>query len=230
MDRPERALVVTPHPDDAEGGCGGTIGRWVREGTRVAVVLCTNGDKGTEDREMSPERLAATRETEQADASRTLGVEEVIYLRNPDGGLEDTYEFRGQLVRALRSFKPDVVLCPDPHRRTFYLHRDHRICGMVTLDAVFPYARDHLHYPEHSREGLETHKVGDVLLWATEEPDTWIDVTETVDLKIESLTKHASQISSAREVDEWVKNDARAMGKMAEMEYAEAFRRIAIRR
>ena len=230
MERPERAMVITPHPDDAEGGCGGTIGRWIREGTRVAIVLCTNGDKGTEDRRMTPERLAGIREVEQAEAAKALGVEEVIYLRHRDGGLEDSTEFRGQLVRALRSFKPDAVLCPDPYRRNFYLHRDHRICGMVTLDAVFPYARDHLHYPEHISEGLETHKVGDVLLWATEEPDTWIDITDTIDLKVASLMKHASQVSGPRDVDEWLRGRAREMGNRADVEYAEAFRRIEIRR
>ena len=234
LDRPERAMVVTPHPDDAEIGCGGTVAQWIGEGTEVTYVLCTNGDKGSGDLEMTSERLAAIREKEQGEAARVLGVKELIYLRHPDGGLEDSAEFRGQLVRAIRMHRPDTVFCPDPYRRGFYLHRDHRICGQVTLDAVFPYARDHLHFPEHLRaDGLAPHKVGEVLLWGTEEPDAFVDITYTIELKIAALLEHVSQVSGAgsdRDVDEFVKANASRMGQRAELPYAEAFRRIQFRR
>ena len=183
FDRPERAMLVIPHPDDAEGGVGGTVAKWVAEGTEVVFVLCTNGDKGTSDPEMTTEKLGAIREKEQAAAAECLGVKEVIYLRYGDGELDDTAKFRGELVRAIRKHRPDVVFCTDPFRQTFYLHRDHRISGQVTLDAVFPYARDFLHYNEHIQEGLETHKVGDILMWGTEHPDTFIDITDTIDNK-----------------------------------------------
>jgi LmbE family N-acetylglucosaminyl deacetylase len=182
---------------------------------------------------MTPEKLAAIREKEQSQAAATLGIKEVIFLGYPDGGLEDTSVFRGQLVRAIRMHRPDVVFCTDPFRRTFYLHRDHRLSGQVTLDAVFPYARDHLHYPEHIREeGLQTHKVADVLMWGTEEPDTFFDISGTIDLKIESLKKHASQVSGdgSRDVGEFVKANAQRVGQRAQMDYAEGFRRIEFRR
>lgn len=231
IDRPEKAMVVIPHPDDAEGGCGGTVGKWIKEGTEVVYVLCTNGDKGTSDPDMTSDRLAAIREVEQADAAETLGVKEVIYLRYPDGALEDTAEFRGQIVHAVRKHRPDVVFCTDPHRRTFYLHRDHRMSGQVTLDAVFPYARDILHYPEHREEGLEPHKVGDLMLWGTEDPDEFIDITDTIDLKIEALKKHVSQVSGGgRDVADFVKARAQTIGQRAEVPYAEGFRRIQFRR
>ena len=232
MDRPDKAMVVTPHPDDAEIGCGGTIAGWIAQGTEVVYVLCTNGDKGTGDPHMTSERLAEIREVEQADAATELGVKEVIYLRHPDGELEDTKEYRGEVVRAIRQHKPDVVLCPDPFRRGFYLHRDHRICGQVTIDATYPYARDHLHYPEHAQEGLETHKVGDILMWGTEEPDTFLDITDTIEQKISSLKKHASQVSSddGQDVGDFVKANGQRVGQRADMPYAEAFRRIQIRR
>ena len=233
MDRPETALVVTPHPDDAEIGCGGTVAKWIAEGTKVYYVLCTNGDKGTSDPDLTSERLAQIREREQAEAADVLGISEVVYLRYPDGALEDTAEFRGRLVHAIRKFKPDAVFATDPHRRGFYLHRDHRMCGMVTMDAVFPYARDRLHYPEHiERDGLDTHKVGDVLFWGTEEPDTFVDISDTIELKIASLKKHASQVSSDDGVDvgEFVRANARRIGQRADMPYAESFRRIHIRR
>ena len=227
-------MVVTPHPDDAEIGCGGTVAKWIGEGTRAVYVLCTNGDKGTGDRGMTSERLAALREEEQAQAAAALGVKEVVYLRHPDGGLEDTAEFREQLVRAIRAHRPDTVFCPDPFRQSFYLHRDHRMCGQVTLDAVFPFARDHLHFPEHLRaDGLEPHKVGEILMWGTESPDTFVDIAETIDLKIAALLKHATQVAGAgsdRDVEEFVKANASRMGQRAEMPYAEAFRAIQYRR
>ena len=231
IDRPDRAMVVTPHPDDAEIGCGGAVAQWIREGTRVVYVLCTNGDKGSGDPDMTSERLAEIREREQGEAAALLGVEEVIYLRYPDGGLEDTSEFREHLVRAIRKHRPQVVLCPDPHRTTFYLHRDHRICGQVTMDAVFPYARDRLHYPEHEREGLAPHKVGEVLFWGTENPDEYIDVTDTIQAKIDALRKHDSQVgdNDPKELDEFIRAHARRTGERADVPYAESFRRIQIR-
>ena len=230
FDRPERAMLVIPHPDDAEGGVGGTVAKWVSEGTEVVFVLCTNGDKGTSDPEMTTEKLGAIREKEQAAAAECLGVKEVIYLRYGDGELDDTAKFRGELVRAIRKHRPDVVFCTDPFRQTFYLHRDHRISGQVTLDAVFPYARDFLHYNEHIQEGLETHKVGDILMWGTEHPDTFIDITDTIDNKINALKKHASQVAgSGRDVDRFVKVNAQNQGQMANMPYAEGFKRIRFR-
>ena len=230
FDRPERAMLVIPHPDDAEGGVGGTVAKWVAEGTEVVFVLCTNGDKGTSDPEMTTEKLGAIREKEQAAAAECLGVKEVIYLRYGDGELDDTAKFRGELVRAIRKHRPDVVFCTDPFRQTFYLHRDHRISGQVTLDAVFPYARDFLHYNEHIQEGLETHKVGDILMWGTEHPDTFIDITDTIDHKINALKKHASQVAgSGRDVDRFVKVNAQNQGQMANMPYAEGFKRIRFR-
>ena len=223
-------MLVIPHPDDAEGGVGGTVAKWVAEGTEVVFVLCTNGDKGTSDPEMTAEKLGAIREKEQAAAAECLGVKEVIYLRYGDGELDDTAKFRGELVRAIRKHRPDVVFCTDPFRQTFYLHRDHRISGQVTLDAVFPYARDFLHYNEHIQEGLETHKVGDILMWGTEHPDTFIDITDTIDNKINALKKHASQVAgSGRDVDRFVKVNAQNQGQMANMPYAEGFKRIRFR-
>ena len=231
VDRPDRAMVVTPHPDDAEIGCGGTIARWIKEGTEVYYVLCTNGDKGTSDPDMTSERLAVIREEEQAEAARLLGVKQVLYFRYPDGELEDTSEFRGLLVKAIRTHRPEMVFCPDPFRRSFYLHRDHRMCGQVTLDAVFPYARDRLHYPGHAKEGLEPYKVRDVMFWGTEEPDAFVDITDTIQAKIDSLKKHASQVgdNDPKEIDDFIRDNARRVGERAEFHYAEAFRRIEIR-
>ena len=145
-------LVVTAHPDDAEFGVAGTVARWTQEGKQVAYVVCTNGDKGTSDRSLKPKQLAAIRKREQEAAAKVLGVREVRFLGYPDQELEDTSEFRKQIVRMIRIYRPRIVVTSDPYRRYLW-HRDHRIAGQVTLDAVFPYSRDHLAYPDLLEEG-----------------------------------------------------------------------------
>ena len=114
---PQRVLVVTPHPDDAEFWCGGTIAKWISEGATVHYVLCTDGSKGTSDRSVRSEDLVARREREQREAAQVLGVEDVVELHHPDGELEDTRDFRRELVRQIRLVRPDVVWGDHARRR-----------------------------------------------------------------------------------------------------------------
>jgi LmbE family N-acetylglucosaminyl deacetylase len=223
-------LVITPHPDDAESGAGGTIARWAKQGREVVLVVCTNGDKGTSDRRVHPEELVKIREEEQRKAVTVLGIAEVVFLRFPDQGLEDSSVFREQLVRQIRIHRPETVVTVDPYRR-YLRHRDHYICGRVTLDAVFPYARDHLAYPEHLQEGLEPHKVQEIYLWGTEEPDAFLDVSDTFTTKMDALYCHASQMSRPREERE-AETRARyeAFGKNIGARLAEPFKRLEARR
>lgn len=231
IDTPKKAMLVIPHPDDGESGCGGTVAKWIAEGCEVLYVVCTNGNKGTSDPEMTMEKLAAIRHVEQVNAAEKLGVHETVFLDYGDGELEDTRVFRGQIVHELRRFRPDVLLAMDPVHNTSHAHRDHRISGQTALDAAFPYARDTLHYQEHLKEdGLDTHKVGTVLLWGSETPDVAIDIGATLKMKLEALACHASQLSMATtEVEEFVKRWARRSAERAEgtgFEYAETFRKI----
>lgn len=226
---PTRALVISPHPDDAEFGCSGTVAKWTAQGTEVVYVLCTNGDKGSDDPGMTSERLAVVREEEQLKAAGTLGVKEVVFLRHPDGELEDNREFRGELVREIRRHRPEVVLCTEPFRRRGYMHRDHRICGQVTLDASFPYARDRLHFPDHARGALQPHKAATLLMWGTDEPDTFIDIKGTLEIKIKALLCHASQMNPQHDIGKFVREGNRNTGEKAGLKYAEAFRRIDFR-
>ena len=228
---PERALLVTPHPDDAEGGCGGTLARWIAEGAQGFYVLCTNGDKGSSDPETTHQRLAEIREREQQEAADVLGVTDVTFLSHPDGTLEDNREFRMEIVRAIRKYRPDVVMCIDPHRSTSHTHRDHRMSGLVTLEAITPFACGRLYFPELlSEEGLEPHKVEEVYLWGSEAPDTYVDIADTLRLKFEALSKHASQFTNPEGRWERLQNWARRAGETADppMEYAERFRRIKV--
>ncbi len=226
MNETADVLVIFAHPDDAEFSAAGTVAKLTREGQAVVYAACTSGDKGTEDREMEPERLATIREGEQRAAAETLGVREVRFLRYPDQGLEDTPEFRKQIVRLLRTHRPNIVLTSDPNT-PYRDHRDHRIVGRVTMDAVYPYARDHLSYPDLLDEGLEPHKVREVWFWGTSRPDHRIDITATFDLKLAALQCHESQFRSLKEDDlkSWLLGSAGERTQGEAFSLAEAFHR-----
>ena len=222
-------MVVIPHPDDAEISCGGTVAKWVAEGQRVIYVLCTSGDKGSDDPEMTSERLAHIREREQQEAAGILGVERVIFLRHPDCGLEDNSDFRGELVRLIREHRPDAVITADPYRRYLW-HRDHRIAGRVALDAVFPYARDRLCCPEILAEGLLPHKVKEVYLWGSEEPNAFVDISATLQVKLAALRCHVSQVGPylGKGFEDYIQERAAKAGESQGLPLAEAFYRIEI--
>ena len=227
-----RALVVTPHPDDAEGGCGGTMANWVKNaGTEFIVVMCTNGDKGTSDREMKPEELAATRQVEQRNASKVLGVKDVVFLAHPDGRLEDNLEFRGEIVRLIRTYKPDAIFCIDPYRNVSHTHRDHRMSGQVAVDAAFTYAWSYQHFPEQiAGEGLEPHRVTNAYLWGSEAPDVFVDIDGCLELKAESLSKHVSQMRNRTPAERLTRMQSWSSeaGKKVGVSYAEGFRHICL--
>jgi LmbE family N-acetylglucosaminyl deacetylase len=228
MTKPVQMLVVAPHPDDAEFGVAGTVARWTREGKDVVYVVCTNGDKGTSDVNMKPEELAKIREQEQLAAAKVLGVREVVFLRHPDQGIEDTPEFRKELVRLIRKYRPETVVSADPYRKYMW-HRDHRITGQVVLDAIFPYARDYHAYPDLIQEGLLPHKVREVLLWGTEDPNYRSDITNTFDIKLTALRCHKSQVGGfAPALEERLRERAKMMSKGEGYELAESFHRLEI--
>jgi len=225
-----QVMVVTPHADDAEYGVAGTVVRWVNEGKDVIYVVCTNGDKGTSDINMKPEELVKIRQQEQLAAARLLGVREVIFLHHPDQTLEDTPEFRKEIVRLIRMYRPEVVVTADPNRR-YVWHRDHRITGQVTLDAIFPYARDHLAYPDLMEEGLQPHKVKEVLLWAPSGDINYrSDITDTFDIKLAALRCHKSQVgdSLSPDMEKRLRQWAEKMAEGEDFELAEAFHRVEI--
>jgi len=230
MVKQAQVMVVTPHPDDAEFGVAGTVVRWVKEEKDVVYVVCTNGDKGTSDINVKPEDLAKIREQEQLAAAKLLGVREVIFLRHPDQSLEDTPEFRKEIVRLIRMYRPETVVTANPYRRYLW-HRDHRITGQVVLDAVFPYARDHLSYPELLEENLQPHKVNEVLLWASSDDINYrSDVTDTYEIKLKALGCHKSQIGDdfSPEMKERLKEWAQKMAEGEDFELAEAFHRVEV--
>ncbi len=227
-----RVMVVVAHPDDAEFGCGGSVAKWVREGNEVTYVILTNGDKGSNDRAMTADRLAKIREQEQLNAAHTLGVERVRFLGYPDGEVEDTREVRRDVTAEIRRSHPERLVIQNPFRtlNLYASHRDHRIAAGIALDCVYPLARDHLSFPELLAQGLEPHKVREVYLMWWENPEVIVDISDTMDLKLKALACHASQMGDWASVEARVRERAAQAGKARGFAYAETFNRIVIPR
>ena len=227
-DDAKRLMAVSAHPDDMEFGAGATITKWIREGWEGCLVICTDGGKGTSDPDMDPKELIATRTSEAKAAAAALGIHDVVFLGHPDGGLEDTPELCEQVVRQIRRFRPSVIFTFDPYRRS-HNHRDHRNAGQATFDAVYPYARDYHHFPHLAKEeGLQPHIVREIYAWS-DEPDTWVDVADSIDGKVAALREHKSQISDLDGMLERITNRHKEEGEKAGMEFAEGFRRYQFR-
>jgi LmbE family N-acetylglucosaminyl deacetylase len=220
-------MVIVAHPDDAEFGAAGTVAVWTRQGRSVVYVVCTSGDKGSSDPAMSPQRLAAIREEEQCAAARVLGVRQVVFLRQPDQGLEDTPELRKRLVREIRCHRPMAIFTSDPYRRYIW-HRDHRIVGQAVLDAVFPLARDRMAFPDLLDEGLEPHKVRELYFFGAEQVNFRSDISDTFALKLAALRCHASQVRELpmEDPEAWLRQRCRQMAEGEAFELAEAFYRV----
>jgi LmbE family N-acetylglucosaminyl deacetylase len=219
-DERPRVMAIFAHPDDAEFICAGTIARFVASGYRAQYVLATSGDKGSDDPAATPEQLATMREAEQLAAAKILGVEEVTFLRHHDGELEVSLPFRRELALVIRRGRPDVVLTFDPWQR-YQIHPDHRAVGQTALDAVAA-ARDHMYYPDQLTDGLREHRVHNVYCFATDQPNYYVDITTTLDRKIEALLAHTSQIRTEG-LAERIRMRARLVGQEIGVEYAEAF-------
>lgn len=226
---PDSAMGIFAHPDDAEFTVAGTIARWAQAGCRIVYVLCTDGDVGTNDPDLTREQLGALRRQEQWDACSVLGVQDVVFLGYSDGLLQPTLELRRDLVRAIRKHKPEVVLCGDPtaffYGDEYINHPDHRAAAQAALEAVFPAASMRLVFSELAAEGLTPHQVRQVYVWGSAELNAWVDISATLEHKIEALRKHKSQMGDwdpTEMVTRWAKE--RAEGH--QMEYAEAFRRM----
>jgi LmbE family N-acetylglucosaminyl deacetylase len=213
-------MAIFAHPDDAEFICSGTIARLAEAGYRVQYVLATSGDKGSDDPAATPESLAATREAEQRAAAAILGVEEVTFLRHHDGEVEVNIPFRRELALEIRKGRPDLVLTFDPWQR-YQIHPDHRAVGQTALDAVAA-ARDHMYYPEQLAGGLQEHRAHNVLLFGSDEPNFWVDITTTIEKKIAALLAHTSQIRSEG-LAERIRERSRVVGQARGVEFAEAF-------
>lgn len=221
----KRAIVIAAHPDDSEFGAAGTTYLRCQEGWEYYYLICTDGSKGSEDPEMTPEVLVPLRKKEQQAAANVLGVKEVFFLDNVDGELTYGPDLMREVVRLIRRIKPYAVFSHDPNhivRNMFINHPDHRAVGATVLDAVYPMARNRPSYPELLGEGLEPYSVQEIYLWTASETNFDIDITDALEKKFEALACHESQIDDMEGMKErllqfWKGEDGR---------YVERFRRI----
>ncbi|MHB8573944.1 MAG: PIG-L deacetylase family protein [Dehalococcoidia bacterium] len=207
-------MAVAAHPDDIESWCAGTLALAAAAGSAVRLLLVTSGDKGTSDRTVAATSLATQREHEARAAARVLGLREVAFLRYPDGELEDTKALRGDLVLWIRRWRPDVLFTHDPEHGVppYFSHRDHRITGRTTLDAVYPLARDPLSFSEHLADGLTTHAVHEVWLFASSVANSCVDITASFERKLAGRLEHASQTSDPEALRQGWRTRAEAIG------------------
>jgi LmbE family N-acetylglucosaminyl deacetylase len=220
---PRKVIVIAAHPDDPEFGCAATIAKWAAAGHDVTYLLLTSGDKGSREHKTPPGQLAAVREDEQRAAAAELGVKRVLFLRHPDGLLENTMALRREISGYLREHAPDVVVTIDPWRR-YQLHPDHRVAGQAALDAIYA-AREWHVFPEQLVGDRIPCRVRDVYLFWTDKPDYYEDVASSIDRRIEALKRHVSQVGERiDQLPERIREGARNTGKEAGCEYAEAFK------
>jgi len=237
LERPARALAIAAHPDDVEFGCGGTLAKWAAEGTEIFHLICTDGSKGTWDKDQDPQELVLIRREEQRAAARRLGGSgEVVFLGWPDGELESGLRQRVEIASWIRRLRPGVVFAHDPWKR-YRLHPDHRNAGFLATDGIVA-ARDPLFFPEIN---LEPHRPDHLLLWEADEVDHLEDVTSSLETKIAALLEHQSQFHTTMQISdgdpEAAKSERetfwlRITDRLAEagapegIAYAEGFKRI----
>lgn len=221
----DRVLLIAAHPDDPEFGCGGTIAKWAAAGKQITYVLLTSGDKGSKDPHVHPGQLATQREAEQRAAARALGVQQVIFLRHPDGLLENNLDLRRQLAGLIRKHKPHILVAIDPWRR-YQLHPDHRAAGFAALDGFWAAREWHI-FPEQLDADEEPWRIKELYLFWTDYIDYWEDITETIDKRIAALACHVSQVGTDRQkLDERIRERVKKAGEEAGFEYAEGMKRL----
>ena len=224
-------MAIVAHPDDIEFSCAGTLARWASTGARISLVLCTSGDVGIDETGMTRARAREIREAEARAAAQIIGAAEIIFLGEPDGLLVATLELRKKLVREIRRFRPEVVVTGDPTivwaGKDYINHPDHRAAAMAALDATFPAAGQPNLFEELADEGFSAHKPRKVYVTVWEGGDTFVAIDETIQVKLDALRAHVSQMRDwdpEKMIREWAAGAA--AGK--EMEYAEAYRVVTL--
>jgi LmbE family N-acetylglucosaminyl deacetylase len=230
---PKRAMTIQAHPDDQEFGIAGTLARWAKAGCEITCVVITSGDSGSNNPEHGADykaTLASIREAEQTAANDVIGIRNTVFMRYPDGELEPTVALRRELTKLIRREKPDVVVAGNPeaffYGSEYINHPDHRAAARAACEAVFPSAGSRLMFADLLAEGFEPHNVKRLYIHGTEKEDTWVDITDTIDIKIAALRKHVSQLGDwdvDKAMREWASGTAKN-AKKKKMEYAEAYK------
>jgi LmbE family N-acetylglucosaminyl deacetylase len=229
-DSPQNILVILAHPDDPEFFCGDTLAKWAREGHHITYLLLTRGDKGFHDttpKDMTSEKLIVLREVEQENAATVIGAKAVHIMDNSDGYLIPDLNLRRNVVREIRRHKPDILVTCDPQTlfATYGInHPDHRAAGQVVLDAVFPAAGNEVFFPELLEEGFEPHMPKEVWCSLTMKPNTIIDITNTLDIKLKAIVEHKTQMQDVDKMLERFKSRHADDSTEEDPRYEEKFR------
>lgn len=225
-------LVVVAHPDDPEFFCGGAIAHWTSQGHHARYVIVTGGQKGSDVPDMTPEKLVAIRDVEQREAGAVLGVADIAFLDYVDGELDNTLDLRRDIAREVRRSRPDVVVTTDPLTLHYGArginHNDHRMVGMAVSDAIFPASNNRMYFPELLAEGFEMHYPKEVYFAGPAQPNTWVDVSDAMDRKIQAIRKHVSQVKDPEGVERRMRTGAFRMLANGTVHYWEAFRRVVL--
>jgi LmbE family N-acetylglucosaminyl deacetylase len=239
------AMVIGAHPDDNDFGAGGTSALWAKQGKKIVWVIMTDGAEGSEVPSLIDTELMLAREHEQRMACEVLGVQAVEFLRFHDGHLTNSEEARKAIVRLIRKYRPRVVFthdptqlifAPDPNEKpeeTAYInHTDHRATGNIVFDAIFPPVGNPRSYRELLAEGLLPYQVHELYLYHGEPTNTYVDITETIELKARGLMCHVTQFGPQTQMIDRIRGWAAETAREAkekqglDMQYAEDFRRI----
>src|SRR5258708_6206722 len=228
-------LGVGVHDDDIEFTSSGTVAKLIQQGSTVYYLILTDGSKGTEDLSLSADKLTEIRIKEQQKAAQVLGVKQVFFLSHVDGELQNTPDLKKEIVRIIRTLKPNTVICWDPTfvydlEWGFINHSDHRVSGQATLDAVFPFARNARTFPELlEEEDLKPHSVMEILMINMVNQNYFVDISDVFDTKLKALKCHTSQFKDFAIPKALVTERAKIIGKKAGYPLAEGFLRIKMR-
>ena len=232
MKNKKKFLVFSPHPDDLDFGCSGTAAKLVEQGNEVVYCIITNGEKGTQKISQSKKEMVAIREKEQKSAGKVVGVNKVIFLKQPDGDLENTKKLRKSITEVIRKIKPNIIISFDPsnHRfDNFYrYHRDHRVAAEAVFDAIYPAVGSEVFFPELLQKNILPHQIDEVWFFAPERPNYYVNIAKTIDRKIEALKQHKSQIKDPVGLEKSMRDWAKMIGKKKKMPYAESFRKVSL--
>ncbi|MGB8346626.1 MAG: PIG-L deacetylase family protein [Ktedonobacteraceae bacterium] len=217
----QRILVIQAHPDDAEHLCGGAMALLAAEGKEIHYLMVTRGDRGSDDPDMTLERLSAIREQEQRHAAETLGIRSVTFLEGyHDGEVEPTLKLRREIAFVVRQIKPDVVFTFDPWKKD-EVHPDHRAVAICVVDALAA-ARGRMYFPEQLHDGMAPHNTRHLYYFATDRPNHWVDISGVIEQKVAALRCHASQTSN-KDLYQWVHEKGIVAGAEHKFKVAEAF-------
>ena len=230
------AMLIVAHADDAEFDGAGTAALWAQEGWDIYFVICADGGSGGPDDALdvsheARQRIVLTREQEQRDAGRILGLKDVFFLGYPDGQLRPSQDVKRDIVRLLRQYKPSRVICQSPERvwtPSFIIqryHSDHLAAGQATLEAIYPASQNPWDFPELlEEEHLLPHKVSEIFITNAPTLNYAIDISTTMDVKMAALRAHKSQVGDhIAELEQMLRSIDSEAGKKHGYVYAEEF-------